>query len=525
MRSLFGGLARAPAARIDSDASIVHGRELSRGFRHRADVVVVGSGASGMTLAAILAEAGLEVLVLEEGPYYRHQDIAQFTPTQSLRRLFREAGMLTAIGVGQTPLISLTVGRAVGGSSLLTGGVCYRIPSRVHHEWVREHGLTELSEARLEAAYVEVERRIAVTEVPVDMRSLSTAKFVEGAEKLGISMKPLRRNTGHECEGNGRCNFGCPIGAKRSVDIAYLPSLLAHRGRVVSDAMVDGVIERGGRVIGVRGQLLGGAFGAPSHRFEVEASAVIVACGTVHTPGVLRAAGIRSYGLGRFLTLHPCARVVGRFDDALHGWDGALQSCFADSLDDDGTLFNSVYTPVNMLAASFPGVGPELHARVRELTHYGVFGTMVHDEAGGRLVPGIGREPTLLYEMAPRDLARLKKGMGVLAEMAFAAGAREVLLPIFGMTPLRTMDDTRRFAAEPLDARRLECLSFHPLGSARMANDRRRGVVDDSGECFEAPGLFVVDGSVLPTSIGVNSQVPIMAMATRLAWRLRDRLV
>jgi choline dehydrogenase-like flavoprotein len=67
-------------------------------------------------------------------------------------------------------------------------------------------------------------------------------------------------------------------------------------------------------------------------------------------------------------------------------------------------------------------------------------------------------------------------------------------------------------------------MAFHPLGSARAANDPRRGVVDQSGEAFELPGLFVMDGSILPTSIGVNSQVPIMSMSARLAWRLAERI-
>ena len=75
-----------------------------------------------------------------------------------------------------------------------------------------------------------------------------------------------------------------------------------------------------------------------------------------------------------------------------------------------------------------------------------------------------------------------------------------------------------------MDARRIECVAFHPLGSARMATDKRRGVVDASGETYEVRDLFVADGSILPTSIGVNSQVPIMTMATRLAWRLAERL-
>ena len=130
--------------------SIVHGRELKKPLREHCDVVIVGSGAGGMTMAAHLAEAGLDVIVLEEGAYYRSQDISAFKPSESLRRLFREAGMLAALGRGQTPTISLTVGRAVGGSSLLTGGVCFRIPSEVHHGWEHELGLTGLSERSLQ---------------------------------------------------------------------------------------------------------------------------------------------------------------------------------------------------------------------------------------------------------------------------------------------------------------------------------------------------------------------------------------
>jgi choline dehydrogenase-like flavoprotein len=509
---------------IASTAPVVHGRELPRGFRHACDVVVVGSGASGMTVATILAEAGHDVLVLEEGPYYRHEDIGRFEPSTSLRRLFREAGMVAAVGVGQTPIISLTLGRAVGGSSLLTGGVCYRIPSAVHACWVEEHGLEAVRERGLAAAYDEVERRIQVREVPETLRSKSTNRFVEGAQRLGYTMRSLRRNTGDDCEGNGRCNFGCPAGAKRSVDVAYLPSLVAHRGRVVSDALVEEVVVRNGRACGVRGRLLGGRNGAPSYRFEVEARAVVVCSGTLHTPELLSRAGLRSHALGRLITLHPAARVVATFRDKLDGWDGALQSCYSDDLESEGILFNGVYTAVNVIAAGLPGIGPTLLERTRKIGHLAMFGTMVHDEAGGHVTAGIGREPTLVYGMAPRDLMRLKKGMRVLAEIALEAGAEQVILPIFGMPAITSRKQALEMERDPLDARRIECMAFHPLGSARMANDPRRGTVDESGECFAARGLFVADGSILPTSIGVNSQVPIMAMATRIAWRLDERL-
>ncbi len=100
---------------LPSSEAIVHGRSLKRGFIHHTDVVVVGSGAGGATMAAHLAEAGHRVTVLEEGPYIRRDDYQRFKPSVSLRRMFREAGMLAALGIGQTPLISLTLGRAVGG--------------------------------------------------------------------------------------------------------------------------------------------------------------------------------------------------------------------------------------------------------------------------------------------------------------------------------------------------------------------------------------------------------------------------
>ncbi|MFO0550134.1 MAG: GMC family oxidoreductase [Polyangiaceae bacterium] len=505
---------------------VIHGRTLQGPFEEACDVAVVGSGAGGAVVAAILAEAGKRVIVIEEGAYYRPADYQRFAPSESVRRMFREGGMAMAFGVGQTPMIAITTGRAVGGSSLLTGGVCFRIPSEVHHRWERELALGELSERSYEEAYTEVERRIDVTVVPESMRSESTNRYVRAAESLGIPIQPIRRNTGHDCEGNGRCNFTCPKGAKRSVDRTYLPSATKHGATIVSDALATGLLERGGRVVGVEGKLLGGVFGAPHHPFKIHAKAVVLACGTLHTPLILLRHGIgkKSGVVGRNVTLHPAVRIVARFDDRVEGWNGAMQSVYSDHFAEEGIKLVGAYTPVNFLAAGIAGVGPTLRKRVGALAQCAVFGAMIHDDGGGQIRRSPAREPILSYAMAPRDLVRLRRSISILAELSLAAGAREVFTSVWGFPPLTNMDEARRMQEAQIDARRIECMAFHPLGSARVGRDEQSGVVDQGGAVYGAPGLYIADGSVLPTSIGVNSQLPIMATATRMAWRMAERL-
>lgn len=508
---------------IPTGDAIVLGGKLSRGFDEDCDVVVVGSGSGGAVVAAHLAEAGHRVIVLEEGPYYTPQEYGRFSPTEGLRRMWREAGLLAAFGVSDTPVIALATGRCVGGSSVLTGGVCFRIPSEVHEAWVRDLGLDPLSEAALQPAYEDVERRLGVREVPDSMRSHATRRLVAGAESIGIRMKSIRRNM-TDCQGNAQCNTGCPVQAKRSVDVVYLPVAFEHGARVVSDALVERVTIEHGRARGVEGRLIDVRTGELSHRFRVRASVVVLACGTLHTPLVMQRSGIKHVALGNHVTVHPAVRVCAQFDDPVDGHVGAMQPVYSDHFAADGLTVVGVHPPPNILAAALPGIGASHRARIRKLRGLGSIGGMVHDEGGGSIRPGPGREPILWYRMAPRDLGRVRRLITVLGEIAFASGARTVYPPIFGVPGVQTLKDLRRLEHEPMDARRIECMAFHPLGSVRMARDPSTGPVSLSGLVYGIDGLYVADGSVLPTSIGVNSQIAVLSMATRIAWRMRDEI-
>ena len=497
--------------------AVTRGRELGRPLTARVDAVVVGSGAGGATVARELARAGKSVLVVEEGGYYAPEHYGAMTPSNTFRRMAREASLGAALGLGETPLIPVLQGKCVGGSSVLTGGVCFRVPEEVLDEWEHRLGLGEIGAHALEPHFQAVERAVHVETVPASMQSRATELFVEGAATLGISMKPLRRNT-DGCRGEGRCNFGCPHTAKMSVDVSMLPDACANGARILSDALVERIESDGARASGVRGRLLDAMTGEPRIPFEVAAGLVVVACGALHTPVLLRRSGLRARSLGRSLTLHPSTRVYAVFDERVDGWDGAFQSVYSDYFfARDGITLISAYGPPNLLAGGFPGIGATHRRYVERLPHTAVFGAMIHDEGGGRVRRWVGREPLVTYRMASRDRERLFKAMRILSEMAFAAGAREVVLPVFGAPAVRNRAELDAALVHPPSARRVECAAFHPLGTARMSANPVDGAVQPTGETWEMRNLYVADGSVVPTSLGVNPQLPIMAIAHRIA--------
>jgi len=502
---------------------IVRGSAIKGDVTIDTDVVVVGSGASGAVVAAHLAEFGQRVVVLEEGPPVSHEQYGTWRPSESMRHIWRDGGMSFAVGLGDTPTINVTMGRALGGSSLLTGGVCFRSPDAVLDVWSRVHGLRDMTPKNMEACFLDVERASHIDEVPASMRSRGTLLFAEGARRSGFELKPMKRNT-KDCNGCGRCNFGCPHGAKMSVDMTYLPRARTAGARMYTDCLVEKILTKGDRAVGVEGRLLDGTRAKKRGRFEVHARRVVVAAGAYHSPLLLMRSGIgkTSGQVGRNLALHPAFRVIARFDQLVQGWKGALQSMWSDHFEDDRITLTGLFVPPGVLAATMPGIGVELTKHAAHIPHLAMFGGLIHDEGGGGVRRGFGREPFVTYAMTRADRALVPKIWRAMAEVFFAAGAREVFLPILGE---RGFDADRLRATDlsKVPAPRIECTSQHPLGTCRMGVSREHSVVDPDGQAWDLRDLYVVDGSILPTSLGVNPQESIMAMATRIAWKLRDR--
>lgn len=502
---------------------VVEGRALRADLSLDCDVVVVGSGAGGAIVATELAASGWSVVVLEEGANLSGLRLGKMRPSESLRHVWREGGLSAALGVGGAPTVNVTMGRGIGGSSVVTGGVCFRTPGEVLHEWRNDLGLHELTEAGVDAEFSHVEKAIHVEEVPISMRSRATTLFAEGSAKLGAPLVPTRRNT-DGCNGCGRCNFGCPHQAKLSVDISYLPRAIAAGAKIYSDCLVTSVTMDGSRAVGVTG-FVTDDYGTKKHALTVRAKKVVVACGGIHTPVLLAASGfsMRKTQVGKNLTLHPGFRVYARFDETVRGWSGAMQSAYTDAYARERVTLMSLFVPGSVVAASMPGSGARHAAMAERVPNIAMFGALIHDEGGGTILRNpLGREPFVLYRSTKRDHRAMRRGIELLTRTFLAAGAKEIFLPVLGSDGL-TPDQAARYDFSKIPIKRLECASQHPLGSCRMGTSDSRGVVDSEGRVFGTAGLYIADGSIIPSSIGVNPQLTVMAMATRVAWRMRDR--
>src|SRR6185437_5009924 len=259
------------------------------------DFCVVGAGGGGAVVAAELAEAGANVVLLEQGPGH---DPDGFTarPPEMLAKLYRDSGQTTTIG---SPPILLPLGRGVGGTTLVNSGTCFRTPAPVLARWADEYGL-ELDDRAMSVCFERVERSLSVSEVTPELAGANAAVARRGAERLGWSHGYLRRNA-RGCVGSGVCVFGCPTSAKQHTGITYVPRAVGAGAALITNADVRELLVERGRVRGVLARLAGG------ERLEVRAGETILACGTIHTPLLLarsRLAGA-SGQLGRNLSLHP----------------------------------------------------------------------------------------------------------------------------------------------------------------------------------------------------------------------------
>lgn len=495
---------------------VTRASEITEDVEIECDAVVVGTGAGGAVVAKELAQKGFAVLMLEEGQYHQRHDFTGGV-IESVTRFYREKGTVGSIG---NTVVILPMGKMVGGSTAVNTGTCWRTPEWILNKWVQKEGLEELAPHHMAPYFDKVWNELGIARA--DWKYLGGAARVvaRGCDALGYSHRPVDRNA-PDCDGSGICDAGCPTDARRSTNVSYVPAALRAGAELYTGVRVESLLKEGGRVVGVVGR------NARGKKITARAKASILACGTLMTPLVLQRERIDRVlpHVGKNLSVHPATIVSALFDEQIKGYSAIPQGYCVDELQrDHGVLMLGASAPIDVGASQFAFVGDKLMHTMERYDRIASMGVMVSDDSRGSVRPGPRGRPLIFYWVGKKERARLTKGIATMARIFLAAGANEVYPSVHGHRVVGGARDLAKLERAHLGAGDFTLMGFHPLGTCRMATSQKRGVVDTNNEVFGHPGLFVADGSVVPSSVAVNPQVTIMAMATRAADRIAEKL-
>jgi len=493
---------------------IVAGRTLDRDVELACDLVIVGSGAGGAMAAREAARAGLKVVLLEEGAHSTARDFTQ-REDEMLPLLFQDAGARTT----DDGAITVLQGRGVGGSTVHNTNLCKRAPATVLDGW----HIDGWSARDLLPHYEVVERDLSVTLLAESDLNRNNALLKRGVEKLGWKGGPLAHNR-IGCVRSGFCELGCSFDAKQNALKVLVPEAVAAGATVYSDTRAERILVDGDRAVGVEA-VARDADGKPRARLRVR-GAVCLSGSAVGSARLALDSKLPdpSGSAGKGLRIHPGAAVAGIFDETVEGWLGIPQSyeCTEklgfDERSEDRTWIVPAFAHPVGIAAALPGFGAAHMQRMRLYPRLAIFVAMLHDRSSGTVSVSRGRL-RIGYALDDADRRALLRGMRACAELLLAAGAKTVVVPFaqpLELTSPSQLDAIPAHGFAPLDPL---LTAVHPMGTLALGR-----VVDERGRWRGLGKLWVADGSLFPTSLGVPPQLTIYAAGHKVAHHIVEEL-
>jgi len=493
-------------------------REVAGGFERRAEVCVIGSGAGGAVSAALMAEAGHDVIVLEEGAHVPRTLMTQ-REEEMYPLLYRDqAQQYTKDGA-----VAVLQGRVLGGSTVVNMADCVPIEDAVLEHWRQQFGCDGFTTAQVHDAAATVQSVIGAN--PIAEHNRNNALLLEGGQKIGLTGRAFEHNR-VGCVNSGYCLIGCAYDAKRSAALTWLPRASDAGALLQTEARVERLEHDGRRVRAAVGHLVDPVTGVPGAPFRVAAERFVLAGGAIHSPLILLASKVGGSAVGRHLSLQPQAPVAALFEDEVRQWRGVPQSGWLEGTGTvtaeaglDGFWLEGVAGGPGQAASSIPVGDPwEMMRRYGDVA---ALLCLVPDRPGGRVKRRRNGRPAIQYAFQDRWKHHLREALRTAGRAYLAAGAQQVLLPLAGAVPVTRERDLDQLDALPIRPNAGPVLSAHPQGSCRMGPSSQHAVVDLDLKVHGSDNLWVMDASVFPTTSSTHTMVPVMSFA----WLATERLL
>mgnify|MGYP001158984024 CR=1 FL=1 len=497
------------------------------------DVAIVGTGAGAGITAELLTQAGLDVVLIEEGPLKSSRDFNQLE-SEAYPSLYQEsASRKTA-----DKAINIMQGRCVGGSTTVNWTSSFRTPPATLRYWAQHFGLGEMTEAAMAPWFAQAERRLNIAPwqlAPNENNSLLRA----GCARLGIETRVIPRNV-KGCWDLGSCGLGCPTNAKQSMLLTTLPAALDKGARLFVQTRAERFDLDENRVVALEcvGVNTDGTAAAGAST-RIVARHYVVAGGAINSPALL----LRSQApdphrlLGKRTFLHPVVVMASTFDREVAPWSGAPQSIYCDHFLETGPIDGPIgykleVPPLHpvLFASTLPGFGLPQSKTLADMPRTHVLIALMRDgfneqSVGGSVALRSDGSPVLDYPLTDFVMDGARRAFLSMAEIQFAAGARSVQA-VHEQAGVWTSWAQARDAIEklPMQPFVTRVVSAHVMGGCPMAGDEARGVVRPDGRHWQIANLSVHDGSLFPTSVGANPQLSIYGLVNKLATGLAKRL-
>ncbi len=481
------------------------------------DVLVIGSGAGGSIVAAELAAAGHDVLIVEKGDYApTHAFTQQELPM--LRRHFESGGLLTS----QDGAVTVLAGSTLGGGTTINWAGALRTPDYVLEEWAREHDNPHFLEPAYEKGFDMVERRNSVS---ADFQhDIQNQLLLDAAAKLGYRAGAIPMNM--RFPGNlpqdvawkaaGFSCYGDAYGIKQGAVQTFLPDAVAHGARILPNVDIQRIIVKNGEATGAEGT-----------GFRIHARRVVVAAGALHTPVLLLRSGLEHPQIGRNLYLHPVVAVGAFYQQETQPWYGPMMSVIVREFErlDCNWGVRIECPPLHPGLAAFAmgwDGGERFKADLTEISHLGVHICLTRDRFGGKVSVGKrSGQPVIHYRLNDYDKRHLLRGMLESVRLHHAAGAQRISVmhnrPAHFSPASGHLDAfLAEIQAKNWGANHFSLFSAHQMGTCRMGGGKDYPV-KPNGETREVRNLFVADGSLFPSASGANPMLSIQALACWVA--------